>query len=100
MANGININRNDTIRGSYMGNEFTGRVSSIETDASGYAGTQNDCRVFIQLDADMWDARHEGWKRREAGEAVIMLGELRNGLFTRTDSKFEWARITSAKRAA
>ena len=99
-ANGIKVSRNDDIRGSYMGSDFSGRVTCVETDQSGYRGTENDCRVFIQVDADMPSTRHEGWMLRKAGDCIIMGGTLLRGRFTRDDGKFDWCRISSASAAA
>lgn len=83
-------------RGLYMGAPFTGVVTRIESDASGYVGTLNDVRIYVQIDADIIAPEVidldgtviPSFKRRSVGDCVIMLGTNEKGLITRTDDKF------------
>lgn len=89
------IEKGTKFRGVYMGGAFTGTVIAVESDSSSYPGTQNDVRVYVQIDADLVrpsvyrDPTSAPWKSHSAGDSVVMLCEVHAGLLTRTDDKFE-----------
>ncbi|MFA5801208.1 MAG: hypothetical protein WC911_01895 [Thermoleophilia bacterium] len=68
------------VHGHYMRSPFTGTVHNIESDSSGYPGTQNDRRLWVKLDSPLvvpeGDSSYPaGHVRREAGESIIFHGE-------------------------
>lgn len=84
---GTKINKGDIFFGVYMGYEFSGTVSAIECNQSGYAIDANHVMVSIKLDKDMvWD---KGWVRAKAGEEIMMdCRAVGNGLLKREDSRY------------
>lgn len=66
---GSKINKGDIFFGLYMGCEFSGTVSSVEGNQSGYRSDNNHVRVSITLDADVMEA---GRVRHQTGDLLIM----------------------------
>ena len=84
MSNAVKISKGDTIRGTYLDVPFVGVVSSVDSDASGRALDAHTARVSITLVERIHGATRCGWTiDRPAGEGLVMLGELRAGLFAR-----------------
>lgn len=90
-------------RGIYMAMPFTGTVSSIEPDCSGYPDMDRVIRVYIKVDQELWwpeltywdeetqaNVTVPSWRRCEVGECIIMTCQREvNGKLSRTDSKYE-----------
>lgn len=90
------ISKGTKFRGVYMGGAFTGTVTLTEADASGYPGTQDWQRAYIELDADLvrpsvyGDPTSAPWTSHKKGDRIVMnLRSVGNGLCERTDDKYE-----------
>jgi hypothetical protein len=98
-----NIQIGTKFRGIYMSMPFTGTVTSIEPDCSGYRDMDRVIRVYIKVDQEMWWPEHTywddetqsnitipSWRRCEIGECIIMTCQREaHGKLSRTDSKFD-----------
>lgn len=95
------ITKGTRFRGKYgpceacMG-AFTGTVAFVESDASGYRGTENDVRVYIELDSELvfpaWTDSDgtpiAAYRRAGPGDRIILHGRRVNGKIVRDDSRF------------
>ncbi len=94
------------IRGNYMGCAFTGVVTGIDCDHSGYRDMMNVQYITIKNDAAIiaprWIAECgtvvESFVRRQAGEGIMLTVEKVAGGLVRQDSKYSNLRI--ARKAA
>lgn len=93
---GSKIKKGDILFGVYMGYEFSGTVSAIESNQSGYASDANHVMVSIKLDKDMvWE---KGWVRAKAGEEIMMdCLSVGNGYLKREDTRYKNITLRQAK---
>jgi hypothetical protein len=77
--------KGDQFSGLYMGTQFSGVVTCVESNASGYACDRTDVRVWIALDAPI---TYSGGVCRMTGEELVMSCDRVNGGLVRTDIKF------------
>jgi hypothetical protein len=85
-----NIKTGDIFRGLYMGSEFTGTVTSVSSNQSGWTGDENHARVSIKVNADVMS---NGWARRKAGEEIVMDCARVAGGLVRNDPRFTNLRL-------